>query len=283
MAPASSEPSRVIATHGARRVFSIAAMTNCPPPRYGDYSEPRVASLLLLVLLALSSVVCAQDKTAGPSFTADVEQRVIALTNDFRRENALQPLEPETRLADAARSFAGYLANTGKLDHDADGTTPPERVKKRGYSHCMIAENLASEYSSRGFTADQLATNLVQGWRSSPTHRENMLIPEITQIGVGLARNARDGEYFAVQVFARPMSQMLKFRVTNRSNATVRYEFRKRLVTLGPRQVRTHESCAAGDLRLETGGQNATAPAKDGVRYAIVEAGRGAFRWQEEQ
>jgi uncharacterized protein YkwD len=258
-------------------------MITFPPPRAAHYSDARSASWLALALLVLfSAAAAAQDRSVSAAFSTDVEQRVTALTNDFRQQNGLPPLELEARLTEAARYFAGYLASTGKLDHDADGTTPPERVKKRGYSYCAVAENLASEYNSAGFAPDRLSMSFVQGWRDSPTHRDNMLLPEITQIGVGVARSPKDGEYFGVQVFARPTSQMVKFRVTNRSNATVRYEFRKRTVTLGPKQGRIHESCAGGDLRLDTGGQGITVRSKDGARYAVVDAGGGGFRWQEE-
>ncbi|HET7160826.1 MAG TPA: CAP domain-containing protein, partial [Burkholderiales bacterium] len=111
------------------------------------------------------------------------EQRVITLTNELRVKHALTSLSAETRLTQTARAYAAHLANTGKLDHEADGATPAERVKKRGYSYCMVAENLASEYSSAGFTADALARNVVEGWSESQTHRTNMLHPDLTHIG----------------------------------------------------------------------------------------------------
>jgi uncharacterized protein YkwD len=258
----------------------IARMMPTPLRSFRNYSGPLWLLLLLLSLHARA----AQERSADtqPAFAASTEQSVLALTNAFRAESGLQALEAEPRLADAARSFAGYLASTGKLDHDADGTTPPERVKKRGYEYCIVAENLASEYSSAGFTPDALAQNVVQGWRASPTHRDNMLQADVTQIGVGVARSPKDGEYFAVQVFARPMSQMVRFRVSNRANATVRYEYRKRMVTLAPKQSRNHETCVAGDLRLDTGGQNVALRPKNGGRYAIVGSGSGGFRLQEE-
>lgn len=213
--------------------------------------------------------------------TEQTEQRVIALTNELRVKHALQPLAAEARLTETARAFAGHLAGSGKLEHDADGTTPAERVKKRGYSYCMIAENLASEFSSAGFTPETLARNVVNGWSESPTHRANMLQPDLTQIGVGVVRDPKDGEYFAVQVFARPMSHIVKFRVANRSNATVRYEYRKRAVTLAPRQTRTHESCVNSDLNVEKASADAAVRPRNGGRYAIVDAG-GALRITEE-
>ena len=242
-----------------------------------DYSQRLRALTVALVLLLVAPFVHAQQ----PAFAAEVEDRVVTLTNDLRGQNKLQPLQADERLADAARYFAGYLASTGKLEHDADGTTPPERVKKRGYAYCIVAENLGMEYSSGGFTPERLARNFVHGWSESPTHRGNMLEPEITQIGVGVSR-AKNGEYYAVQVFARPLSSVIKFRVSNRTNATVRYDYRKRTVALAPKQARNHESCVAGEIKVDTVGPDASLRPKDGGRYAIGEAARGLYRIAEE-
>ena len=243
-----------------------------------NYSHPlRRGFMLLMALIATSMGHAAQTQS---SFTEDVEKRVMVLTNALRKEQGLQPLQSEPRLTDAARYFAGYVAKTDKLDHDADGSTPADRVKTRGYSYCIIAENLASEYNSAGFTPERLAGNFVEGWSKSPTHRANMLEPEVTQVGVGIAAGAQSGEYYAVQVFGRPMSQMVRFRVTNRSTQTIRYEYRKRTVALAPKQIRSHESCVAGELKFEWPRQqqpSAVRP-KDGDRVTIVEAGPGTYK-----
>jgi hypothetical protein len=77
---------------------------------------------------------------------------------------------------------------------------------------------------------------------------------------------------------------MVKFRITNRSNESIRYEYRKRFVALAPRQVRTHESCMSGDLKVDLPGQQqaTTVRPKDGAAYTIVESGRGSFRVTEQ-
>jgi len=247
-----------------------------------NYSHPlRCGFVLLIALMSVSMGYAAQTQS---SFAEDVEKRVMMLTNALRKEQGLQPLQAEGRLTDAARYFAGYVAKTDKLEHDADGSTPAERAKTHGYSYCIIAENLASEYSSAGFTPERLATNFVDGWSKSPTHRANMLEPEITQIGVGIAAGPQSGEYYAVQVFGRPMSQMVRFRVTNRSAETIRYEYRKRTVALPPKQIRSHESCVAGELKFDWPRQqqpSAVRP-KDGDRFTIVDAAKGTYRLIQE-
>jgi uncharacterized protein YkwD len=250
-------------------------MSVVPGSRISEGADYRQA--LTAIAAALWILVAPLANAQAPEFTEDVEQRVLALTNDLRVKSGLPPLTTEPRLTDAARSFAHYIASTGRLEHDADGTTPAERVKKRGYAYCMVAENLAFEYSSSGFAPDRLSRNFVEHWAESPTHRGNILQPEITQIGIGVSRN-RSGEYYAVQVFGRPLTQMTRFRVSNRANATVRYQYRNSSVTLGPRQGRNHESCVAGTMKLDSSGQEVLLQPRDGGRYAITEVAQGVYR-----
>jgi len=246
-----------------------------------DYSHAVRAFTATLALVSALLAAATSARAQSPDFAQEVEERVVNLTNDVRAKSALAPLQGEARLTDAARTFASYLASTGRLEHDADGTTPAERVKTRGYAYCIVAENLGMEYSSGGFTPDRLSRVYVDAWMQSPTHRGNILQPDVTQIGVGVARS-RAGEYYAVQVFARPLSQMTRFRIANRANATVRYEYRGRGVTLGPRQARNHESCVAGPVKLDSSGQDVVLQPRDGGRYAITETARGVYRITED-
>ena len=41
--------------------------------------------------------------------------------------------------------------------------------------------------NSSGFTPKELADGFLEGWKQSPGHRKNMLDPDVTQIGVGVA------------------------------------------------------------------------------------------------
>lgn len=167
--------------------------------RTAHYSLRALCALTLLVLMLGSSPGLAQE--AG--FTQQVEAHVLALVNDFRAEHGLQQLQRESRLDQTADYFAGYMARTERLDHRADGATAGVRAQQRGYVYCDLAENIAMEYSSRGFAAEALARNLVEGWRESPSHRANILDRVATQTGLAIARNVK-GEYYAAQLFGRP-------------------------------------------------------------------------------
>lgn len=162
----------------------------------------RVASLIFIVTLLVAPREGAAQ--AAPSFTQQVATRVNVLVNEFRIEHGVQPLKPEDRLSETAAYFATYMADSGNLDHLADGNTPAARVKRRGYAYCVIGENIAFEYSSRGFTPERLARNFVEGWRDSPTHRANMLDAAVTETGIAVAQSGK-GEYYAAQLFGRPV------------------------------------------------------------------------------
>ncbi len=145
----------------------------------------------------------ALDQVPASSFSAEVERRVLEQTNAYRRRQGLAPLVREARLDEAARGFARKLTTLPRFEHDADGSEPANRVGATGYRWCSVAENLAWQFDSRGFDAAVLAQRLVDGWIASSGHRRNLVDGRTTQIGLGVVQ-ARDGRWFAVQVFARP-------------------------------------------------------------------------------
>lgn len=181
-------------------MVTLKAVASRSAVRQTPHYSRLVRGLLMGATLLLSLPASGHTE---PGFAERVEARVLALVNDLRLEKGLKPLERERRLDAAAEYFGTYMASTGKLEHDADGRTPAARVKQQGYVYCVISENIAYEYSSRGFTTDRLARNLVEGWRDSPTHRENILDAQVTQTGLAIARSER-GEYYAAQLFGRP-------------------------------------------------------------------------------
>ena len=202
------------------------------------------------MLLAASCALAAPQR---PDL-ARAEDIVVEGTNRFRQAQALKGLRTNPELEKAARAFAEYMARTGEFDHDAGGTTPAGRVKAAGYDYCQVAENIARHYSTRGFATADLAHRLVEGWKSSPPHRKNMLEPEVTETGVAIAYRRHDGveDFYSVQLFGRPQSQSVRFRVRNSGERTVRYRVGERDYDLRPRYTRTHTTCAPAALRFQS-------------------------------
>ena len=156
-----------------------------------------------LFVLLLAAAPAWAEVSPIPDFVG-VATLVVEGTNRFRRDNGLAPLAPERRLVHAAWEFASYMAQTDRLDHAADGRQPWGRARAQGYDYCLVAENIAYQYDSRGFATVQLARELVSGWERSPGHRKNMLQRDAVDTAVAVARSAKTGRYYAVQMFGRP-------------------------------------------------------------------------------
>lgn len=84
------------------------------------------------------------------------------------------------------------------VDHEgSDGSLPWDRARAQGYSYSAIAENI--------FAGSSSAQSIFNGWMNSPGHRDNMLNPTYTEIGVGYQYWA-DSTYraYTTAVFAKP-------------------------------------------------------------------------------
>lgn len=197
-----------------------------------------------------------------------VENLVIDDTNGFRASEGLKPVERSAELQSAAGSFADYMAKSGRYGHQADGSTPAARVKRHGYDYCIVGENIAYMRDPRGFTTAYLASKLYEGWKHSPEHRKNMLDADVTDTAVAVAPGERNGEWYAVQLFARPRSRAIRFQVRNASSASTRYRVGEETFTIPPRGIRTHMQCREEALVVEGSGARATT--HDGERLVVV-------------
>lgn len=178
----------------------------------------------------------------------EVEALIVRHTNEFRAANGLAKVEPDASLERAARSFAEYMARTDRYGHTADGSEPAERARARGYDYCFVAENIAYSYSSQPVTTGELEGTVFEGWKQSPGHRRNLLQAAVIDVGVAVARSAKSGRYYAVQMFGRPRSRSIEFRVTNGARRAVDYRIAAKTWTLAPGQGRIHTLCAPEDV-----------------------------------
>jgi len=186
---------------------------------------------------------------------AKTEIAIVERTNVFRKEQGLQPVRRNAALDRAAKSFARYLARSGKFAHEADGRAPADRAKEAGYWFCSIAENLALNLDSRGFTVEKLGHDVVEGWKGSPGHRKNMMLTGVSEIGVGIAQAPTgDPKFLSVQLLARPSSLSYAFRVTNKTTTPVAYSFAGRDHDIPARAVVTHTACEPGKLAFKHAG-----------------------------
>ncbi len=206
------------------------------------------------------------------------EIAIVEMTNAFRKENRLGEVKPNAVLTATARAFAEYLAKTGKFAHEADGRQPGERAKAQGYRPCLVAENLALNLDSRGFETRVLARQVVEGWKNSPGHRANMVLPGATEIGVAVARATdQDPKFISVQLFGRPDTLIVKFQIANQVGQAVRYVLGEQTQTLPAHAIVTHMSCGLEQLTFEKTSAAQRFEPRNGGSFVVRAGTRGAI------
>jgi cysteine-rich secretory family protein len=214
---------------------------------------------------------------------AAVVERLIGHTQALRQQEGRPPVTPNPQLNAAAQDFATFMANSGQLSHTADGRTPEARARAQGYDPCLIAENLASQYSSAGFTAEALARGFFEGWQQSPEHRANLLDPAVTETGIGAAHSETTGAYYAVQLFGRPKSQQIVFEIANTAQQAIPYTVDGQAMSLPPQSRRTHQHCRPAEITFQWPGtqERQTVHSSHGARYTIVQDDAGKLRLEQ--
>ena len=242
----------------------------------------RCGLLAVALLAATGPAALAAQERGSRADVAAAAAAVADRTNDFRVAQGAGRLAVNGALADAAQRFAEFMAGSEQYGHEADGRKPPERAHAAGYEFCVVAENIAYQFSSIGFGTDELAARLVAGWEQSPGHRRNMLLPQVVDIGVGIARSPGSRRYYAVQMFGRPKSASVRFEIVNRSEAPIRYELEAETYTLAPQVTRTHEGCFSGALKVlwSDGPPSPGFAPRDGARYVVLRDHAGLLRLQ---
>lgn len=163
----------------------------------------------------------------SPLNRGEIEEWVIKFTNEERISAGLQSLRHDAGISDIARSHSENMARLGRLSHDIEGRDPTDRAMAAGYN-CRayggdgsysygLSENIAehprvTQWLGRGRSyhpvdydqdAEEAARGLVEGWMSSPGHRENILDRESRRIGVGIAiQEAPEYGYVSETIYA---------------------------------------------------------------------------------
>ncbi|WP_369264721.1 CAP domain-containing protein [Streptomyces sp. R35] len=124
--------------------------------------------------------------SAGLTRTAS---EVIALTNAERRAAGLPPLSGDPLLTIAAQAHSADMVARAFYSHTSpDGSQPWDRAAAAGCTRRTIGENIACGQRS--------PAEVVRGWMNSPGHRANILKPDFTHIGIGLAGGGKAGTYW---------------------------------------------------------------------------------------
>ena len=125
------------------------------------------------------------------------ESQLVDLINAERTRRGLSALRVNPVLMQVAEAHSQDMADRNFFDHtNPDGQAPWDRLDEAGYAWWTCGENIGGGYA----TPQALFT----AWMNSTTgHREIMLSPDFTEIGIGYVAGGRYGHYWTAD-FARP-------------------------------------------------------------------------------
>lgn len=134
------------------------------------------------------------------SFATNIQQTDIVRLTNVQRQAAGVGIVQENALLDqaAAKKAADMFAKDYWAHVSPTGTTPWYFFDQAGYKYVYAGENLARDFDT--------SAGVMDGWMSSPSHRDNMLSPNYSDIGVAVVNGALLGHEttLVVQFFGRP-------------------------------------------------------------------------------
>jgi len=118
----------------------------------------------------------------------EVERMIFRFTNDARRMHGLPLLDRDADLDGTARGHSDDMLRRNFFSHiNPDGLSPGDRMAPvAAATFSRTGENIWSGSGQDYGDSRLLARMIVDSWMSSPTHRENILRPEYTHLGVGV-------------------------------------------------------------------------------------------------
>ena len=173
--------------------------------------HPESLMLLSIILVAIFALLNAirffpsiADRVLGYASNISVED-VLLETNQEREKLDLEPLVLNQELSEAALAKAQDMFDEQYWSHvSPSGKEPWDFIKGVGYVYKYAGENLARDFDN--------SEEMMIAWMNSPTHRENIVNPNFTQMGLAVVNGKLKGfnTTLVVQMFAAPGSVTMK-------------------------------------------------------------------------
>lgn len=142
------------------------------------YTKNKVALLVIIALLALSNVSAFAVAGTTPPVNPSYEQMVVQLVNVERQKNGLPELYYDSAISDVARTKSADMAVNSYFSHYSPTYgMASDMLLSFGITWTAWGENIASGQDTPEMVVSQ--------WMNSPSHRENILSPNFTFLGVG--------------------------------------------------------------------------------------------------
>lgn len=121
----------------------------------------------------------------------DLINEVYEITNNYRSLVGVSSLTLDSSLVEAANIRAKELSDS--FSHTRpNGSSCFTVLSELGISYGTAGENIAAGYSS--------SQNVMEGWRSSSGHYQNIISSKFKKIGIGV--NIINNQYYWVQIFS---------------------------------------------------------------------------------
>lgn len=126
-------------------------------------------------------------------------KKVLEIINSYRKDGGLEPLVLDDKLITVACARAEELAWSGRFSHyRPNGKYFSSILRDAGITKGSAGENIGRGYDS--------AEDVCEAWKNSETHYENIMNPEFTRIGIGVAADPDpDGKLCWSQLFIDKM------------------------------------------------------------------------------
>lgn len=123
------------------------------------------------------------------------EKEVVELVNQEREKYGYSPLHIDTRLTVVARKKSADMRDKGYFSHQSPTYGSPfDMLEKENIHYTMAGENIAA--------GQRTPSQVVKDWMNSEGHRQNILNPNYTHIGVGYREGGSYGTYWT-QLFIK--------------------------------------------------------------------------------
>lgn len=143
-----------------------------------------------------------------------ISTRLLQKINQERKKLSLPTFKTNNDLFKAAKLHNDYMVRADILDHSELGTSTPnmiDRIKKTGGRFRTAGENIQYEgfiiRTTNGVESiiapnyEDLAEQLWQNWKTSPSHYKNIINPEFKYIGTSLKWSDKKTAVFATQLY----------------------------------------------------------------------------------
>jgi uncharacterized YkwD family protein len=125
-----------------------------------------------------------------------MEQQMITLVNQARSQNNLPALQVDMQVTNVARVKAQDMIDNNYFSHNSPKYGSPfDMMKSFGVHYVKAGENIAG---------NQTVQNAHNALMNSPGHRENILSPDYTHIGIGIKQGGQYGNMFSQMFVSKP-------------------------------------------------------------------------------